>query len=391
MFSSSQASLTEATWAVCSTPERHTAPRLPMSDSPAPPTHPLPPHPPSYSSSSAADQALPPSGPPSAPRSPAAHSSATFPISAYDGVTASPAPSSPTTSSSYLGSMWTGLIRRFSSEDGHFGSELDGSSMRHSHHLATHAEHPKDGINGVFHPGVRRASPFRPPPLEPLVLHGYRDSTPASGRLLSSAVAEEIRAMVPERLRIVEDWHLVYSLEQDGASLATLYQKCRQYERRRVGFVLVVRDQEGGVFGGYLSEYPHPAPSYFGNGECFLWRASTLASLPPPPSADTTNLTRHTTLAPPPRPDSASGSGTSTPSESIRFKAFPYSGLNDCYMNCETGYLSVGSGGGHYGLWLDDSLDVGHSSRCETFGNEPLSDAGEKFGVLGVELWVMGA
>jgi hypothetical protein len=78
------------------------------------------------------------------------------------------------------------------------------------------------------------------------------------------------------------------------------------------------------------------------------------------------------------------------PSETIRFKAFPYSGLNDFYINCEAGFLSVGSGGGHYGLWLDDSLDMGHSSRCETFGNEPLSDEGEKFGVLGVELWVMG-
>ncbi len=75
----------------------------------------------------------------------------------------------------------------------------------------------------------------------------------------------------------------------------------------------------------------------------------------------------------------------------IRFKAFPYSGLNDCYINCETGYLSVGSGGGHYGLWLDDSLDVGHSSTCETFGNEPLSEAGQKFSVIGTEIWAIGA
>jgi hypothetical protein len=90
-------------------------------------------------------------------------------------------------------------------------------------------------------------------------------------------------------------------------------------------------------------------------------------------------------------PNFAPPSRSPTPSESIRFKAFPYSGLNDFCINCETGFLSVGSGGGHYGLWLDDSLDVGHSSRCETFGNEPLSDEGQKFGVIGVELWVIGA
>lgn len=111
-----------------------------------------------------------------------------------------------------------------------------------------------------------------------------------------------------------------------------------------------------------------------------------LASLPLPPSADTTRLTRSTTLASQPSLESQAP----TPVECIRFKAFPYSGLNDCYINCEAGFLSVGSGGGHYGLWLDDSLDVGHSSQCDTFGNEPLSDAGEKFNVIGVEVWILG-
>ncbi|KAL7790366.1 hypothetical protein V8C37DRAFT_185887 [Trichoderma ceciliae] len=288
--------------------------------------------------------------------------------------------------------MWTGLMRRFSTEDTHVPNQFDESDENHGDH-GDHGDHAvaalKDGINDVYTPMLRTLSPFRPPPLDPIVLHGYRDSTPVDSRLLTTVVAEEIRTMVPERLRISEDWRLVYSLEQNGTSLATLYQRCRQFEGMRVGFVLVVKDQEGGTFGAYLSDYPHPAPSYFGNGECFLWRASTLTSLPLPPSADTTHLTRSTTLAPPPR------SGTSTPrsvdtTPGIRFKAFPYSGLNDFYINCETGFLSVGSGGGHYGLWLDDSLDVGHSATCETFGNEPLSDAGPKFSVIGVELWVIG-
>ncbi|KAI9901390.1 hypothetical protein N3K66_003207 [Trichothecium roseum] len=301
--------------------------------------------------------------------------------------------------------MWTGLIRRFSSEDaGHFPTQHSvGGGVGGGGHPHQHLEHARsfggytDGVNGVFNPAKRTVSPFRPPPLDPLVLHGFKDSTPDKARLLSHAVAEEIRTMVPERLRITEDWRLVYSLEQDGASLATLYQNCRQFQGRRVGFVLVVKDQEGAVFGAYLSEYPRPAPTYFGNGECFLWRASTLTSLPPPPSADTTNMTRNTTLAPgTPHHSSSSSSGAGpcpspTPSESIRFKAFPYSGLNDCYINCEQGFLSVGSGGGHYGLWVDSALEVGHSSRCETFGNEPLSDEGEKFGVLGVEFWVIGS
>lgn len=59
-------------------------------------------------------------------------------------------------------------------------------------------------------------------------------------------------------------------------------------------------------------------------------------------------------------------------------------------MYCEAHCLSVGGGDGHYGLWLNDSLEKGVSSRCLTFGNEPLSDEGEKFGVLGVEMWMIG-
>ena len=53
--------------------------------------------------------------------------------------------------------------------------------------------------------------------------------------------------MVPARLSLVDEWNLVYSLEQDGASLATLYDKCDAYRGKRVGFVLVVKDCEGGV------------------------------------------------------------------------------------------------------------------------------------------------
>lgn len=46
---------------------------------------------------------------------------------------------------------------------------------------------------------------------------------------------------------------------------------------------------------------------------------------------------------------------------------------------------------GHYGLWLDDNLEHGVSATCPTFGNEPLSDDGKKFEVMGVELWYIGS
>ena len=87
--------------------------------------------------------------------------------------------------------------------------------------------------------------------------------------------------------------------------------------------------------------------------------------------------------------NSASPSGTSTP-DLIRFKAFPYSGVNDYLIFCEQSFLSVGGGDGRYGLWLDEVLEKGISSHCMTFGNEPLSEEGEKFEVVGVEVWCVG-
>lgn len=263
----------------------------------------------------------------------------------------------------------------------------------------------------VFTP-LRTASPFQPPPLTPLTLSSGAETDPHTSslqqQLLSRALAEEIRLLVPARLQLVDTWRLAYSLDRDGASLSTLFANCNDYAQRnpRAGFVLVVRDASpnGAVFGAYMTDPPHPSTHYFGTGECFLWRASVLpppnlmglqkaaeaagadtgagpdavasppsedllelAGLPPPPSADTTNAgrwstlrgdskrtTSNTTTSPtnhlaPPRSQSQTptldgrASGTSTP-ERIRFKAFPYSGVNDYMMFCETEFLSLGGG-----------------------------------------------
>ena len=139
-----------------------------------------------------------------------------------------------------------------------------------------------------FHTPIRTGSPFQPPPLTPLTL---ATSPHASNLLLTRALAEEIRLLVPPRLQLVDTWQLAYSLERDGSSLATLYDHCNEYSHRsqRAGYVLVVRDVSssatdgaggGALFGAYLTEAPHPAPHYYGTGECFLWRASVLPSTP---------------------------------------------------------------------------------------------------------------
>lgn len=199
-------------------------------------------------------------------------------------------------------------------------------------------------------PRPRDASPFNPPPLTPLTLKASGNISSAD-LVLTKALAEEIRLLVPPRLQLLDTWELGYSLERDGSSLATLYARCRDIAARhpRAGYVLVVKDtsetgnesassvatgkSNGSLFGAYLTDPPRPSSHFYGTGECFLWKASTIpfagsvtaspmlkaianpgsdadsreasqtrvealreAHLPPPPSADTTDMARSTSI-----------------------------------------------------------------------------------------------
>lgn len=136
------------------------------------------------------------------------------------------------------------------------------------------ANRSSDGPNNVFSPPRRHMSPFQPPPLTPLTLRGYKTDTPASARLLSNALAEEIRLLIPPRLQLVERWTLAYSLEQNGVSLATLYKNCEEYRGTRGGFVLVIRDGDGGV-GPYSSHERHSAKDMCVGFWCLSQRSSS--------------------------------------------------------------------------------------------------------------------
>ncbi|KAF2130086.1 TLD-domain-containing protein [Dothidotthia symphoricarpi CBS 119687] len=284
-------------------------------------------------------------------------------------------PSSSTRSSSYfsypVSYAVTGILRRLTTDTnpkdssrsegtGSFQSQIQSTATSLSHSFASLLDTSSSSadMHSVFQSPQRTLSPFQPPPLTPLTLQGYGSGMREKGKLLSKALAEEIRLLFPPRLQLVDEWSLIYSLEQNGVSLGTLYQNSEEYRGKRGGFVLVVKDGGGGVFGAYLSDAPRPSSHFFGNGECFLWRAHILtsfpdfANLPPPPSADTTNAVRMTTVASPKaksdklsaiRSGQTSRSGASTP-DRIRFKAFPYSGVNDYMIFCEQGFLSVGGG-----------------------------------------------
>ena len=217
-------------------------------------------------------------------------------------------------------------------------------------------------------------------------------------RILTKEVANEVRSLLPARLQLHDEWRCVYSLDEHGVSLSTLYARCdanRGMLGDRPGFVIVVKDADAvvrgsgsatpsddktatttattarhGVFGAFINEHPRPAASYYGNGECYLFKTHNL------PSSTTNGV----------------GSGSSGGGGGgIRFKAFPWTGLNDYQIYCTPDFLSLGGGNeGKYALWLDDRLERGLSGSSSTFGNEPLCDGveeGRPFDIVGVEVW----
>lgn len=279
----------------------------------------------------------------------------------------------------------------------------------------------------------------------PVVLQDRREDTDA---VVEPWHAARIHAQVPRRLRLGKTWKLIYSLDQHGASLATLYSRVdRAFDSgarsgapaegwllgsssaaqaavlgkdtvtpkaaplhigggvnlSAAGLVIAVCDAKGHVFGAFVNERLRIASHYYGNGECFLWK-TVRRRLPKPPT-ETDGEARHDDDL---HPDMA-------------IEVFRWTGKNDYMVLSESNFLSVGGGDGRYGLWLDDTLVNGVSAKCPTFNNQVLCDDNEsealhatdtaetqppadllghndeapqvqqdQFQILGVEVWAVG-
>lgn len=229
----------------------------------------------------------------------------------------------------------------------------------------------------------------------PVTLRDRREDTDV---VIDEWHASQIHTAVPRRLRLGRNWRLIYSLDQHGSSLATLYNRVaaskNQHRRKGAneqwllgssevargavlgstfsgatgplsdfGFVVAIRDMRGNVFGAYVNEQLRPCQHYYGNGECFLWKTVT--------------------------------------GDDKALEVYRWTGKNDYMILTESSFLSVGGGDGKYGLWIDSTLDTGQSSWCPAYDNTVLCDdvvyaqhtddtCPGKFQCLGVEVWAIG-
>jgi len=182
--------------------------------------------------------------------------------------------------------------------------------------------------------------------------------------ILGVQLADAIRPHLPALARLPRKWTLIYSLDQHGISLNTLYSRCETHMQTKpgtsgpAGVLVVVKDAGDGLFGVWMAEegiHPSRGKGYYGSGECFLWRYIE-----------------------------------------GKFQVYKWTGKNNYVALCEPGFLSFGGGDGNYGLYLDDTLCEGSSAPCPTFENEPLCSPGSSnagvvaFECVGVEVWGVG-
>ncbi|BGP15706.1 oxidation resistance protein 1 [Rhodosporidiobolus nylandii] len=238
------------------------------------------------------------------------------------------------------------------------------------------------------------------PAAQPIRLVGLRDGV---ARVLDEDVAEGIRPALPPRLRHSPRWTLLYSLDQHGISLSTLFTNLeRGLSSRDGGFVLVLRTERAEVCGGYVSEAlkrpssereGHGRERWVGDGSCFLFHTR-----PFPPSDPRLGLAvktfkptfRNSYFA------HASPSASSSSSSSRSYTSGSFSPPPGAAV--DAGFIALGGGNdGVFGLWLDGVLERGWTGRSETYANEPLvvgdgqGAGGRGFEVVGLECWAVGS
>ncbi|KAK6904580.1 hypothetical protein I203_105396 [Kwoniella mangroviensis CBS 8507] len=187
-----------------------------------------------------------------------------------------------------------------------------------------------------------------------VTLSGRRDSTEP---VLTSADAYKLRGNLPPRQRLSGNWTLLFSLDQHGASLSTLYRLVERYGQthRTSGNLLVVRDGRGNRFGAYINEsIVKREGTYYGTGESFLFKLDPVSGV----------------------------------------QVYRWTGKNQYFALCESGFISFGGGDGTYGLLLDSTFTQNSSATCPAYDNEILSESSPRksqkaslFDCVGLEVW----
>lgn len=153
---------------------------------------------------------------------------------------------------------------------------------------------------------------------------------------LTWAELDQLWEWLPERV-VVREPEVVFSTAEHGRSLQTFFGLAQHLEPT----VLLVRTPQDHVLGAFCSSAwsGRQEHAHFGTGETFLFAL---------------------------RPER-------TRFEWVGRRGQPVAHAQQLFQSASGGGLCVGSGGGRFGLFVDQSLTRGRSERCDTFDNAPLA------------------
>jgi len=254
---------------------------------------------------------------------------------------------------------------------------------------------------------LRREAVDPPPPLPPV--DPRRPCPGLSRSILSLDLAVQLRELLPCYLRFA-DWELGYAPCVHGTSMSTFY-------RQQGGpNLLVVRDVDGNIFGGFAPAEWRPTAGAYGGTEAFVFVARRAVEVADAADAgcesaggrscgadgdgvaggDGALLEGDVAEGAQLQPQAAFARGdaavaarkaadTTTPDVLEAFWAVPREGPSIVQWS-DAKMLGLGSA-----LVVSDDFLRGSSSKCETYCSPPLSGAGSEFIIRDFECWRIGA
>ena len=178
--------------------------------------------------------------------------------------------------------------------------------------------------------------------------------------VLSERQLRDLSQALPMRFR-GKNFVLVYSTQEHGISLMTLYRKIEYCEPA----ILIIKTTHGDVFGAFLNHEVEMSKKdkYYGDGESFVFKFDKETN-------HTEEKTKH-------KHDEDDYVFISTSPPRPRYipliQTYKWTRRNE-YFQLTTGkQFAVGGGGQGFSMSLDNELKYGSTYRSDTFDNEPLA------------------
>eukprot|EP00521_Asterionellopsis_glacialis_P006413 CAMPEP_0195283994 /NCGR_PEP_ID=MMETSP0707-20130614/2361_1 /TAXON_ID=33640 /ORGANISM="Asterionellopsis glacialis, Strain CCMP134" /LENGTH=530 /DNA_ID=CAMNT_0040343273 /DNA_START=9 /DNA_END=1598 /DNA_ORIENTATION=- len=197
---------------------------------------------------------------------------------------------------------------------------------------------------------------------------------------MQKILAEEV---VPVTIAL-RPWKRLYRLERDGDSFETFLHLVDRASQT----LLVIRTDRGELFGAYADspwnisttesrlQHHHAASStsFYGSAQSCLFSFRNCSGKKKCEDQPHQNI---------------DDSDTMDKNETDEICVYKWTGANRYFQLCDTFNKRIGLGGGQngvFGLAMEDNFSTGSTGRCDTYGNEALSDLAV-FNILDVEVW----